>query len=268
MDGKTKSKDASKSVDAATKKSESSSSSYLLQFILFLAAILIGIYAQQLLNLNQSQNPAAAVEKVDTDKLYKEISDKVRREVMEELRKKELDEIVKKSKIELKPLVEDDIINEAKAAKPEPEPEQKREAQQPTTTKTKKAGKEEKKDNNNNRVVVDVDLKDDGQGIKFTGSDKIVLDPSQIKVVDSSSSSSSGNEAASKKQPEEKKTKKSETTKVPDEVKQFQSSKISAMKPKKMWIPIPNSNGGHRRVPAIEIKHKDEQDSSRVKILL
>lgn len=43
--------------------------------------------------------------------------------------------------------------------------------------------------------------------------------------------------------------------------------KISQMKPKKMWIPIPNSNGGHRRVPAIEITPANKHDSS-VKVWL
>ncbi len=43
--------------------------------------------------------------------------------------------------------------------------------------------------------------------------------------------------------------------------------KISKMKPKKMWIPIPGSNGGHRRVPAVEIKAGKEHKSS-VKVWL
>lgn len=52
---------------------------------------------------------------------------------------------------------------------------------------------------------------------------------------------------------------------MPDEVKNFKSIKISEIKPKKMWIPIPNSNGGHRRVPASEIKPgKDHQSSVKI----
>lgn len=54
---------------------------------------------------------------------------------------------------------------------------------------------------------------------------------------------------------------------VPDEIKNFQSIRISELKPKKMWIPIPGSNGGHRRVPQVEIKPGREHKSS-VKVWL
>jgi hypothetical protein len=34
------------------------------------------------------------------------------------------------------------------------------------------------------------------------------------------------------------------------------------IKTKKLWIPIPNSNGGHRRVPPISIRAGKEHSSS------
>ena len=46
---------------------------------------------------------------------------------------------------------------------------------------------------------------------------------------------------------------KSDAVVIPDEIKNFQSIKINQIKTKKMWIPIPGSNGGHRRVPASRI---------------
>jgi prolyl 4-hydroxylase len=52
---------------------------------------------------------------------------------------------------------------------------------------------------------------------------------------------------------------------IPAEIKNFPTKIISQMKPKKMWIPIPNSNGGHRRVPAIEVTPgKDHRSSVKV----
>jgi hypothetical protein len=41
---------------------------------------------------------------------------------------------------------------------------------------------------------------------------------------------------------------------IPDEVKNFKSTRINTIKTKKLWIPIPNSNGGHRRVPPVSIR--------------
>ncbi|CAF3021813.1 unnamed protein product [Rotaria sp. Silwood2] len=49
---------------------------------------------------------------------------------------------------------------------------------------------------------------------------------------------------------------------IPDEVKNFKSSRINMIKTKKLWIPIPNSNGGHRRVPPVSIHAGKEHDSS------
>ncbi|CAF0832575.1 unnamed protein product [Rotaria sp. Silwood1] len=49
---------------------------------------------------------------------------------------------------------------------------------------------------------------------------------------------------------------------IPDEVKNFKSSRINMIKTKKLWIPIPNSNGGHRRVPPISIRAGKEHNSS------
>ena len=66
---------------------------------------------------------------------------------------------------------------------------------------------------------------------------------------------------------------------IPDEVKNFQSTTISkyiftstltsflyifsdTIKTKKLWIPIPNSNGGHRRVPPVSIRAGKEHNSS------
>jgi len=34
------------------------------------------------------------------------------------------------------------------------------------------------------------------------------------------------------------------------------------IKTKKLWIPIPNSNGGHRRVPPVAIRPGKEHSSS------
>lgn len=71
---------------------------------------------------------------------------------------------------------------------------------------------------------------------------------------------------------------------IPDEVKNFQSTRISRcliisrstsrrisfliltfsdmIKTKKLWIPIPNSNGGHRRVPPVSIRTGKEHNST------
>ncbi|CAF0823629.1 unnamed protein product [Adineta ricciae] len=49
---------------------------------------------------------------------------------------------------------------------------------------------------------------------------------------------------------------------IPDAVKNFKSVTINMIKTKKLWIPIPNSNGGHRRVPPIAIRAGKEHNSS------
>ncbi|CAF3878324.1 unnamed protein product, partial [Adineta steineri] len=49
---------------------------------------------------------------------------------------------------------------------------------------------------------------------------------------------------------------------IPDEVKNFKSTRINMIKTKKLWIPIPKSNGGHRRVPPVSIRAGKEHDSS------
>jgi len=74
-------------------------------------------------------------------------------------------------------------------------------------------------------------------------------------------------ESSKKEEKMLKTNKENREDQLPDEVKNFKSKKISEIKPKKMWIPIPNSNGGHRRVPASEIKPGKEHSSS-VKIWL
>ncbi|UJR27837.1 hypothetical protein I4U23_009103 [Adineta vaga] len=49
---------------------------------------------------------------------------------------------------------------------------------------------------------------------------------------------------------------------IPDAVKNFKSTKINMIKTKKLWIPIPKSNGGHRRVPPIAVRAGKEHTSS------
>ena len=67
--------------------------------------------------------------------------------------------------------------------------------------------------------------------------------------------------------PEEKEEPQSSYSKQkpvsPDkDIANFRSIKISELKPKKMWIPIPGSKGGHRRVPAVAITAGKEHKSS------
>jgi hypothetical protein len=87
-------------------------------------------------------------------------------------------------------------------------------------------------------------------------NEKIVLDSNKIKL-----------EPVTTPAPKKTSNEQKQPQKVPNEVKNFKTKKISEIKPKKMWIPIPNSNGGHRRVPASEIKPGKEHHSS-VKIWL
>jgi prolyl 4-hydroxylase len=60
---------------------------------------------------------------------------------------------------------------------------------------------------------------------------------------------------------EETETSKKQRASVQNKSREKQVQ-ISQLKPKKMWIPIQGSNGGHRRVPAIELKAGKEYKSS------
>jgi prolyl 4-hydroxylase len=52
------------------------------------------------------------------------------------------------------------------------------------------------------------------------------------------------------------------TNTLDKELQNFIQTKISKIKTKKMWIPIPGSNGGHRRVPSVDVKAGKDHLSS------
>lgn len=282
-----KEKTTSASADAGPSKAPQppqapQQSSYVLNFLLFLSAIVIGMLIQQTQVLSILTGGNAALERppstqqlptstsipplkqqvespIDMDALYREMSEKIKREV--EASFKEKQEKLEKAKEEAKkPVVkakEDEVVNEE---------------QNKPVVKTK------------NKVVIDDSLKTDGQDLTINSGDKqqqqkIVIDPSKIKVVQETKEDAKAKErerqrreeAAKRLEEKEAKAAKAKQAdkqvKVPDEVKNFKSSLVSKMKPKKMWIPIPNSNGGHRRCPAIEINAGKEHGSS-VKVWL
>jgi prolyl 4-hydroxylase len=231
------------------------SSQLLVNILVFIIALLIGVLVQQ--HLQQKQEPPAqsqpSPDNVDLAKLVNELSGKLKSELLAELN------AAKPEQKEAKQ--EDSIVNE----KPKVE----------TTIQADK-------------VVIEHELKtDDSQPeIRISDGKPIVLNQETLQLKPEKPREPrrerKREELREEKRQEkskipqergkavQEKAKKSETTsaeQIPDEVKNFKAEKISQIKPKKMWIPIPNSNGGHRRVPPIEVKHGKEHGSS-VKIWL
>jgi hypothetical protein len=263
----------SKEIEKST--NQSNNSHYLTQFLLILSAFLLGLLIQNYLIIpNQYSKaiqkdevePAFQVEKeplqvrigAEMDVIYKEMSDRLRKEILEELLKEK--EIKK---------IKDENNNELEHK-----------------TFDKKNSYEQITDDKNVVVIDDNKLDDRNSEIKFTDQQPIVINP---QTVVSKREAKTKEEAEKEKIIREKsaiKEKEKQSSNInqdiqfkqekisqdiknnlPDEVKNFKSIKISKMKPKKMWIPIPNSNGGHRRCPAIEVKSGKDHGSS-VKVWL
>lgn len=169
-----------------------------------------------------------------------------------------------------------------------------RESQKKEFIKLEKRLKEEltkpKVEKPKNNVISEDPVMEDSAEIKINkAGESIVIDPQSIQRKEELA------EAKEKKKQQTLNVKKSEPTAKPATTKEsksnFKGKKISRVKPKKMWIPIPNryskephlklcspyfynlmikptfSNGGHRRCPAIEVK-PDKEHASSVKIWL
>lgn len=114
-------------------------------------------------------------------------------------------------------------------------------------------------------VIEDKKLEDlSSAQLNFESGKTISLDSKKIKM----KSEIPEQQSNTKKEINEKPKKQTNGKNTfPKEIENFPSIKISKMKTKKMWIPIPNTNGGHRRVPPIEIQFGKEHGSS-VKVWL
>lgn len=232
---------------------------YVLNIVLFCVAILIGMLLQYNQNLLTTRTSLTLSDKVenhehkpvrttdhpapfDMDAVYKQMSDKLKKEIMESI-----------SKENQLPIV---------------------------TTTTTTTPSEDRIVNDSPKVIIDAEpIKDEKSEIKFTKTNEpIVINPESIQIEKKNEEKKKKRDAEvinRKKQKEEKRKQEESASKktasqqdeVPAEIKNFNTIKISKMQPKKMWIPIPNSNGGHRRVPAVEVKAGKEHKSS-VKIWL
>jgi hypothetical protein len=246
---------------------QTNTSHYITQFFLFLSAILIGLIIQNYFILPNQYSYSKAIIKDEVDPafqvqkeplqirdgsemnaIYKEMSEKLRKEILEELSKE----------------------TEIKKFKDENNKESDRDK-----IKSEKNVGQINNDAKNLVIIDDKKIDDKNSEIKFTGQQPIVIDPQSIDskkqaekekmkqekvaIREKEKRNSKANQDFQIK--EERKTKENNNN-VPNEVKNFKSIKISKMKPKKMWIPIPNSNGGHRRCPAIEVKSGKNHGSS------
>ncbi len=250
---------------------------YLINFLIFVLALLIGIQIPKYVNeqkslggnefqSQESSVPKAAQPLVDMEKIYKEVSERIRAEISEAQILKEREHNQNSNKAQTIPeKPQDDIINEKVAA----------------NTKT---------------VTVSNEIVEDESAIKFqSDGSPVTIDlnkvknkqaeeerEAQLKKKKIQEAKEKARQAKEKKLQEAKKDEKSQIEKekmqedpkvkkekrdeelkvkeqksdavaIPDEIKNFQSTKINQIKTKKMWIPIPGSNGGHRRVPASRI---------------
>jgi hypothetical protein len=257
---------------------------YLINVLIFLLALLIGtqipkyVNEQKALGGNEFQSQESSVPKsaqpvIDMEKIYKEVSERIRAEINEAqiLKERELNQNSNKAPILEKP--QDDIINEKVAAKTKivmvsneivedesaikiqsdgspitidlnkvknKQAEEEREAQ----LKKKKIQEAKEKARQAKEKKLQEAKKDEKTQ---TEKEKMEEDP-KVKKEKS--------KIEKEKREEELKVKeqKSDAVVIPDEIKNFQSTKINQIKTKKMWIPIPGSNGGHRRVPSSRMK--------------
>jgi cytoskeletal protein RodZ len=242
-----------------------SSQQLLINFLFFVVAILIGILVQQQLQSRQQERQPTA-QNADLAKLVSELSTKLKSELLQELNSATTGKDAQKppTASQLSPASEqEDLIVNEKPKKIDPTPS----ATVATTTKPPA-----------NKVVIDHELntKDAEPEIRFSDGQPIVLNPDTLKfkTENTAKETKTKPQEERKKQPKEprkeqvakekprREENKLEEQQLSDEIKNFKSTKITKIKPKKLWIPIPNSNGGHRRVPPIEVKDGKEHGSS------
>ena len=266
-----KSKDPSptKSETNSTTKDESSTSrplpQYLINFLLFLLAILIGILIQRYIDDNRVdklQNQEHVAKKpseplIDMEKLYKEMAE-IKRELEEAKRPTNINTDSKstKSQIESKRAAQDDIINENQEVKKgvigeevlvddsayklqsedgkplkidlsEIQRKQQLEKEREEKIKTAEAELKRKK-------IQEAKEKNRLKKEKKLEEDQ-EKDAGKHKAKEADALKKSQDEQSQSAQ-----TKTPSTPEVPVEVKNFQSTKINQIKTKKMWIPIPN----------------------------
>jgi hypothetical protein len=240
-------------IENDTHKPEANSSQLLINILVFVIALLLGILVQQHMQPSKQETNQLQTNPTNADlvKLIDELSAKLKNELLTELKSYALSESKKTSQ-------EDSIVNES-----------------PKVESVTQASK----------VVIEHELKteDSQPEIRITDGKPILLNQDNFKLKPERVHEPEKKPESSKEEKRQRKPKNREERdrmikenvkknggdieQFPDEVKNFKSTKISQIKPKKMWIPIPNSNGGHRRVPPIEVKHGKEHGSS-VKIWL
>lgn len=249
--------------DQSTSKKEihqtNPTSHYFITFLIFIIALLLGILIQQNFSLlnkqpneklddednyissiskyqSNTQAPASSFDQENMEKMFKEMGQKLKNEIIETVQAEMKSKPTEPQKNEVPKKVatksQDDIINEQSKVKIEL-PKYKNEPTRVTV------GEEVVKD------------KDDPE-MKLKAGEPIVINPSANLNLEKEKPATSSNKIKNKekeplkendKEVEKRKgkTKQSPTEHDTDEaVKNFQTTQISKIKPKKMWIPIPN----------------------------
>ncbi|RNA18819.1 putative prolyl 4-hydroxylase 10 [Brachionus plicatilis] len=272
----------SESTKNSSNESKNNSQKLITSLLILIIAILIGFIFQQQLQMKPG------VLETNKDLLYEELKKELRREILEEVAKKEF-KVEKDKKVQddpkivenvvmEKPKVENKIVEKVeKDKKVQDDPKivenvvmEKPKVENKIVEKVEK----DKKVQDEPKIVENVSME------KPKVEDKIVIEDKKLEDLTSAEINFQNGKTISldskkikikaeepKKEEEKQQNQESDKILVPKEVENFPQVKISKMKTKKMWIPIPNSNGGHRRVPPIEIKFGKEHGSS-VKVWL
>jgi hypothetical protein len=251
---------------------QNNSQQYLLNILIILIAILIGMQIPKFMNENKSlngnefqsqdsdlssQKPAESL--IDMEKLYNEISERIKAEIRESLILKDRESNKKSDKVvttteELTKL-QDAIINEKENVKAKTISVSDEIVVDDSAMKIQNDGKPFKIDLNevkNKQVEEEKEAQLKNRKIQ-EGKEK-ARQAKEKKLQQTKKEDKIQVEKEEKNEEASVIKKTTEKTTVPDEVKNFPSTKIAQIKTKKMWIPIPGSNGGHRRVPASKMK--------------
>lgn len=236
---------------------------YLINILIILIAILIGMQIPKFINENKSVNgnefQSHDKSFIDMDKLYNEISERIKAEIHEahilkERQSNQNSDNVQTTTEELTK-IQDDIINEKENIKAKTISVSDEIVVDDSAMKIQNDGKPIKIDLNEvKNKQVEEEKEAELKKRKIQEGKEKARQAKEKKLQQSKKEDKLQVEKEEKKEEVSAKENTGEKTTVPDEVRNFPSTKIAQIKTKKMWIPIPGSNGGHRRVPASKIK--------------
>ena len=234
---------------------QNNSHQYQIIILFVLVVILFVIQVPRFLNERKSSEHL-----IDIEKVYREVSERIRAEINEGivLKERESDQNCFKFKSsssseELKK-PQDDIINEKVDANVKKVVVSDEKVVDDSAMKIQNDGKPIKIDLNEiDKKKVEEEREAELKRKKIQEGKEKARQAKEKKLQQAKKEEKTPVEKEEENEKVSIKEKSTDSVTIPDEVKNFQSTKINQIKTKKMWIPISGSNGGHRRVPASKI---------------